>query len=454
MQTVHPAVAAFQAAAESVPAYRTLLAEAGVDPARVRTLGDFQRLVPVIDKEATFGRFGLAEVCRGGRLGRLSMVLTSSGHSGLFAYGVCDAAGAESAATAIDDALDAFFGIRRRPTLLVNCLPMGVKVYTRACTLAETSVRADMVTAVVSAFGPHHEQIILVGETAFLKAVAELGRRQGLDWSRFTLQVVVGEEPMAENARTYLAGLLGIDPAGESRGMIVSSMGIAEFGLNLFYETSDLIALRRALAGDAGLRQAVLGPGALNVPMIFTYDPRRILAEVLDDGRLVLTTLHAGRVIPLVRYLTGDVAAWWPGEEALRRAAEAARIPSEEDLIGQPILLVHGRGRHAMAGRVPISPEQVKEGLYADAALAGLTTANFRLTSGTPAALLRVQLVPGAAAEAGLAERFAAAVARYSPARLTVRCEPYETFTSGMSLDYERKFAYLEDDHPSASGTA
>lgn len=78
------ALESFQRAAQRVPAYRTLLEEAGVRPAAIRSLQDFGRL-PVLDKRTTFQRFAIDLLCLDGQLGRLGSVLTSSGHSGVFA---------------------------------------------------------------------------------------------------------------------------------------------------------------------------------------------------------------------------------------------------------------------------------------------------------------------------------------------------------------------------------
>ncbi|MBE3071029.1 MAG: hypothetical protein IMZ66_12410, partial [Planctomycetes bacterium] len=181
---------AFRRAAAQVPAYRKILAEAGVDASHIRSPDDFVRQVPVIDKAGTFGRFGMADLCCGGQLGRVAFVLTSSGHSGRFAYGLYPPEHVEAAAQGLDDALDAFLGVRSHTTLLINCLPMGVKVYTQACTLAETSVRADMVTAIVAEFGRHYDQMILVGEAAFIKHTLELGQRQGIDWGSRRVHIV------------------------------------------------------------------------------------------------------------------------------------------------------------------------------------------------------------------------------------------------------------------------
>jgi hypothetical protein len=96
-----------------------------------------------------------------------------------------------------------------------------------------------------------------------------------------------------------------------------------------------------------------------------------------------------------------------------------------------------------LAGDLTVGPEQIKEGIYHDPHLARLTTANFRLAAGPAAASVRIQLAPGLRPSRRLEERFAEAILPYTGAPVTVACEPYEDFRSGMALDYERKFDYL-----------
>lgn len=441
---IHPALEAFHRAAQRMPAYRTLLAEAGVDPATIRHGADFAR-VPVLDKGATFQRFPIDQLCLDGRLGRLGTVLTSSGHSGLFAFGLTAAAAQADTAHWIDGLLDLLFEVRTRPTLLINCLPMGVKVPTLACTLAETSVRPDMVVGLVRAFGAHYAQLILVGEAAFLKHTLELGGRAGVDWRRHRVHIIAGEEPLAENARKYLELLLGINHRQPEHALVVSSMGVAELGLNLFFEApprSVLIGLRRRLHEDAGLRHALLGPADW-VPALFTYDPRRIFVEFDGAGRLLVTMLDPSALIPLIRYATGDRGRVLHLPPELRPALEAAGV-DWAGLESFPLVAIDGRGDHVLAGGAAVYPEAVKEGIYHDPALAVLTTANFRLASGVGRARVRLQLSPGVAASSQLAEQFRAAMRLYTGPLLEVSCEAYENFGQGMALDYERKFQYLE----------
>jgi phenylacetate-CoA ligase len=433
----------FRRSAERVPAYGTFLKEAGVSPEQIKTLSDFAQL-PILEKRDTFQRFRVEELCVDGDLGKLGTVLTSSGHSGIFAFGLTDADALGATVQWIDDSLDGLFQVRSKRTLLINCLPMGVKVPTQACTLAETSVRPDMTVGLVKAFAGHFEQFILVGEAAFIKHVLELGISKGVDWTKKLTQIILGEEPLAENARKYFEGLLGTDIREPGRGMIVSSMGVAELGLNLFSEApppGQLVLLRRLLHDDPELRRAVFGPKAW-VPSLFTYDPQRIFVEFDASQRLVLTTLDPRLRVPLIRYATGDRGQVLRMPSHLRPALEAAGI-SWDLFEWLPVVAIEGRGDHATAGSAEVYPEAVKEGIYHDPALAALTTANFRLVSGPKVVRVRVQLSAGIAPSQEMERGFHSAIGRYVPANFEVTCERYEQFGSGMALDYERKFQYL-----------
>lgn len=442
------ALQAFHQAACEVPAYRTLLAEKGLDPGEIRTHDDFVGKVPLLDKHNTFQRFPVRELCRNGQTGRIASVLTSSGHSGVFAFGLYDTVGGKAAVDRIDEALDLLFDVKTRPTLLINCLPMGVKVYTQACTLGETSVRPDMACGLVEGFASEFAQIILVGETAFIKHLLELGARRGIDWPSLQVSIIVGEEPIAENARAYLQELCGIDPERPETGLVGSTMGVGELGLNLLFEAPPpavIPLLRRTLHRDTALRDAVFGPGRTHVPMIFTFDPRRIHLEFLEDGSLVVTTLDVTRRIPLIRYRTGDVGRFVTLPDSVLEALAGSPLPVEV-LNALPLVAIEGRGNSVDAGGAKVTPEQVKEGIYAEADLARQTTANFRLSARNERAMVRLQLERGFQPDKTLEERYAQAISRYVQAPVDVRCGAYETFTSGMSLDYERKFDYLGDD--------
>ena len=104
------ALRAFENAAARVPAYQQTLAEAGVRAEQLKSIQDFKSL-PVLEKRTTFQRFDVQELCVDGFLGQPGTVLTSSGHSGIFAFGVTDADALEPTVKWIDESLDLFRAI-------------------------------------------------------------------------------------------------------------------------------------------------------------------------------------------------------------------------------------------------------------------------------------------------------------------------------------------------------
>src|SRR5262249_45543925 len=144
------------------------------------------------------------------------------------------------------------------------------------------------------------------------------------------------------------------------------------------------------LHDDSTLRRAILGSIDW-VPSLFTYDPRRIYVEFDSSGRLIVTALDLSRRIPLVRYAAGDRGGVLKLPAAVQPAVEAKGI-SWATLKALPLVIIAGRGDAATTGAGAVFPEAVKEGIYLDAELAGLTTANFRLVAETQSVLIRIQL--------------------------------------------------------------
>jgi phenylacetate-CoA ligase len=205
-------LAEFRRASQHVPAYQALLEEHGVRAADVRDLETFARLCPVLSKANTFDRFPLPQLAIGGRLEDVGEVLTSSGHGGRFSFGVISRAEAASSAAFVDAALDAAFAVKSKKTLAINCLPMGVVVSSRCMTVATTSVREDMAVALVKAFGADYDQIVLIGDPLFMKRLTDYALEQGLDWRRYRMNAVLGEETFGEHFRHYLERMLGLEP--------------------------------------------------------------------------------------------------------------------------------------------------------------------------------------------------------------------------------------------------
>src|SRR5450432_2999290 len=131
-------IEAFRRTVRSVPAYRKMVVDAmGGAPEGIGDLDAFRRHAPLLDKHNTFAAREVRELCVDGTIEGVRSILTSSGHSGVFAFGVNTPENLARSAQSIDMGLQYIFGIDERSTLLINALPMGVKVHTRGTVLAE-----------------------------------------------------------------------------------------------------------------------------------------------------------------------------------------------------------------------------------------------------------------------------------------------------------------------------
>jgi phenylacetate-CoA ligase len=445
------AVAQCRRVARRVPAYAAILRSRGIDAERIRSHADFLAHCPVLSKADLFGTFPVPDLCIGGRLGPLTGVLTSSGQGGRFAFGLTTPREAKAATRAITLAMEYLFGTDRYRTLVINALPMGVRFSCPTVTMAETSVREDMVCALVEQIAPSYEQIVLVTDPLFCKRLLDQGRASGIAWDRFKIHVVLGEETFGEAFRRYIATRLGQDPEGWTRGFVGSSMGIGEVGLNLFFETRDTVRLRQCADREPERMAAALGgwPGGAP-PLLFVYDPLRIFVEVLDPdasgwGALTLSTLDPASPLPLIRYRTGDRARLLSTDE-VARAVQAADAPAPVRAPRLPMVAIAGRERETLAdGRTLL---EIKDALYRDPTVADALSGAFRIEPAEPADAgyrISVQLTADSQRDPQVIAQSLEGLIPPSPQGRADQIEVFRhaDFPFGRTLDYERKFDYL-----------
>ena len=436
----------FRRAAVEVPAYRILLEEHGVRAGDVHDLASFARRCPVLSKENTFDRFAVDQLCAGGAFGPIADVLTSSGHGGRFSFGIISRKEAAAGAAFMDRAFDQAFGIATRKTLAINCLPMGVVFSSQLMTVATTSVREDMAVALVESFGHHYDQIVLVGDPLFMKRFTDYARERGIDWSRYRVNAIIGEEIFGPHFRGYLASSLGLNVNQPAHGYVMSSFGVGELGLHLCYETPATIAVRRAAVGKPAFARDLLGAGAGEqtvLPMIFTFNPLRTFIEVAGAGadgygQLTMTMLEPDRMVPLLRYQTGDIVRLLDRDEVCSLARRHG-VSIDPDDLPPALLALRGRDKDALPNGSHVGV--YKDALYADHRSARRVTGACRVEFDGERCTMHVQLARANSPHVSIEEGILRALPpRLRPSRLVLW--PYTQFPFGMTLDYERKFVH------------
>ena len=430
-----------------VPFYRRLLADRRIRPGRVTDIETFQTTVPIISKRDVFGRRPLASLLADGAVDDVVTLISSSGlTASSFSLGMINGAGTRAMVASTDQHLDALFQTANKKTFLINTCAMGVSIPTSLPSI-NLSVRSDKAMALMRALRPYYRQFVVTSDVYFLKKLIEDGRNAGLPWSRWPVHFVMGGEWFPESYRDYLATLLEVDlDRPRPRTHILGSMGAAELGFNVCFETQETVRLRRLAASDERVREALFGP-IDTVPMIGHYDPRRWFIEVMspigaNGGALAFTSLDLDAAMPLVRYQTGDGGYLFSHRRVsgiLRALKHEAYIPTST----YPLLAVAGRTDHSLrVAGTTVRMESLRAALYSNPTLAALTTGQFTATIRGGRLHVRVQLQaavpPGRTAS--IRARWSALFNRHVPA--VVHAVPYFDFHEALGVDYERKFTH------------
>ncbi|MBN1794355.1 MAG: hypothetical protein JW844_05270 [Candidatus Omnitrophica bacterium] len=440
------AIDTFRHAARTVPAYRELLRQRGVDPATIKGIADFKKQVPVISKKETFLEHdSIQKLCVKGRLSDLKEILASSGFSGAYSFGLSTKKDVLTSMAAIERVFEYIFDVREKRSLLVNALAMGVKVPLRPespLAKIDTGPRVDTILAVIKNFTRCFEQIILIGANNLIKQVIEEAPGEGIDLTRLNIRIILGGDFFPESLRSYLLSLLDRHLEGEKKMVIGSSLGVSEIGLNIFFETRETVLIRNKASHSPALARGLFGQDAPFLPILFTYDPTRIYLEE-EDGGLLVTALGKERIMPLVRYRTGDrgkVLAYGECKEKLARLGLGKYVPREPF----PFVLFCGRGAHVDMKGKALYQETVREILYRNKRIAASLSGFFRLRKAAGVPVLELQLKKGKKAlERAAGEYITRAVLKASGVRVRLRAYPYSLFPYGMEMDMTRKFEYV-----------
>lgn len=427
------ALKVFQIAASSVSFYQRLLKEKGIKVNQINSIKDFKRL-PILEKNI-FQDNEIIDLIENRNLGHAKSILTSSGYSGIFSFGVNSDKNLANTGRLIDLGLDYVFEVGKKKTLLINCLPMGVKVYSNECVIADVSVREDMALALVKKFHPYFKQIIIIGEAFFLKFLVEEGLKKGIDWKHLPISLIAGEDSFPESYRTYMAEMMGIDLEKKSPRFIGSSLGIAELDLNLFYETRDTIMIRRYAQNNSEFRKALLEEDLEVCPMFFVYYPHRVYLEKNEAGELIFTMLSPYLEIPLVRYNSkdgGKIISYNQLKEVLKNFHKEDLLPK----LKLPLVVVKARAKAKVDN---VSGDKIRDIIFSNPQIVRELTGFFKIKPNKTSVEIKLQLKKN-----GLWQREYEQIIKSNltgaTKKITIQAIPYYEFSEALVLDYNKKF--------------
>lgn len=363
------AIRAAKHAANSVPAYRTILAEAGITANAITSLDE----LPETDKKSYADRFPLAERCLGGTLPLLGTTLDESSGSTGKPY---NWARSEEERRHVRRMI-AFFArytFGDEPLVILNTFSMGAWAtgLTMAIALEKrglvkaTGPDLDKVLDTMVELGPGY-RYLLVGYPPFLKVLMDEGTRRGMDWSQYDMQALLGGEGNSEALRDYLLR--------HFRG-VYSGYGVTDVEIGLAAETPVCIALRKLARERPDVSQALFGE-ADRSPMVFQFNPFFHHIAANAQRELLFTVSRRGTLLPKIRYNPHDEGGVLREDELRARLAHLDirlddLLPDgHRRLIRMPYLFVFGRkdGTVSVMG-ANIYPEDIEAAIYTDAAVA------------------------------------------------------------------------------------
>jgi phenylacetate-CoA ligase len=435
-------LSSFRHAARNCPAYHKILDSHGIIAESINTLDEFKQKVPVIDKNSFFSAFPFIEITGKKNFDNIRYVMASSGFSGKFAYGVDLKKNSKNSSFFVDTALDLFFKTSKRKTFLINCTPMGVHVET-SLPLAETSVRSDMVLALLNRVSPYYEQTIIIGDPYFLKKTIEEGCETGINWKKLNVSLVLGQDWFPESLRSYLGSLMEIDLDKDTDRLIIATMGLTELGLNVFHESPETIKIRRYAQANATFHEKLFRTNSKASGFLFHYYPMRFYIEENHQGLLAFTTLSKSVSIPLIRYTSGDCGHPF-SYSGLTELLSDFHIEHLSPLLKLPLSTITGRaGNYMQIKDKIICPEDLKLGLYENFEIASRITGHFVLVAENNIPIVHIQLKPSIKPELTLNNVIKNAIAKYTDADIIIKSYTYSEYPYAMELNYERKFSNI-----------
>lgn len=365
------ALETFKTAAKTVPAYKDFLNSNKIDPEKIKTFDDFQK-VPLTDKKNYLTKYPLQDLLIGGTFDGKAALTSSSGSSGASFYWPRFPIQDFGATKGWDSFLVNTFDIDRISTFHVNCSGMGVWTAGDYISLlnkyisykysssfsCSPGIDMDNTIKLLENISPQFEQTILYSYPPFAKDIID--RIPPRILKKINIKIVVYGEAYSEKWRNYI--LDKINGSQKDFYNVSSVLGSSEGGL--IGIESKACSLIRILANKKKTCCERLF-GENRVPSLVQYNPMAKFIEIISNN-IVMTSMGG---LPLIRYDTHDYGNVLTKENIVSIYREAC----DEDLIKEakryktvitssPYLYVFGRSDYtASIYGVLIYPETIKD---------------------------------------------------------------------------------------------
>lgn len=301
----------FHQAARRVPAYKDFLKKQGINPTKIKTWKDFQR-VPIVDKKNYLRQYSLEKLCWDGSIQKPLVFTATSGSTGEPFY-FPRGSQLDWECSIIHEM---FFknGLRdiNGPTLVIVSFGMGIwiagiityKAFELTAqrnnypiSIITPGINKTEIFNALKKLAPNFKQTILAGYPPFIKDVIDEAEEQGINLKKLNIHLLFAAEAISEKFRDYLIKKTGI------KNLYLDTLNIygsADIGA-LAWENTISILIKRLSLKNKKLFQEIFS--SINkTPTLAQYNPLFTTFEA-PGGEILLT---GNNTVPLIRYAIGD----------------------------------------------------------------------------------------------------------------------------------------------------
>lgn len=372
----------FHDAAKRVPAYKQFLKKNNIEPARIKTYKDFQR-VPYTDKKNYIDKYSLDQLVWDGKIENSLFINASSGSTGVPYYWPGSMDQVVQGSIIKEIIYKNNFQLDKRKTLLIICFGMGtwiagsftfltsqvVSQKNYPLTIITPGFQKEEVLRILAQLSPKFDQTIIAGLPTFIKDLLDKWK-DNKEAKNVDLKFLFAGEGISEGFREYI---VETSQNKDYFNSVISIYGSAETAI-MGFESPVSIALRRLSLENELFKKELFHDE--RIPAVYNYIPTSRFFET--EGEELLLTANRG--IPLIRYNIHDRGGIITGSQ-IKAVVKKYNMRLDLAQLNTPLVYIFGRGKFAATlYAANIYPEYIRE-VVIDREISHALTGKFRLAT-------------------------------------------------------------------------
>jgi phenylacetate-CoA ligase len=377
------AISAFKEAVKTTPSYQQFLRKKKIDPQNIKTIYDFDKLVPHTDKENYIKKYAMEKRCKHGSFPKHGNVDESGGTSGVATNWVHDINEENLLFKSLKFEFNYAFEGDKKDFFVISAWSTGPwATGIKFCTMMEkialvknTSTDPVDLANTLKMFGTKRNYLI-GGYPPFLKNLIEETQNH-IDWKKYKIDIVTGGEGVPLEWVYYVKDKL------RKGAKIISSYGASDVDIGIGFETPICFYIREILAKHDSLRQELFGDD--DIPMVFQYNPtvhyiKNIIGKN-NKSEFEITLLDKQAAVPKIKYNLHDEGKRFNFPDLINKIEKyekgfmnnLLKKTTIKEILKLPFLVILGRtdGTLSFDG-ANVFPDQIEGGIISNKNVAKL----------------------------------------------------------------------------------